>query len=154
MVSWPRSVDPDAPGRRPRRRWTLLLIGIGGAAGTLLRFGIEAAVPVGANGWPSATFVINITGALVLAAFLELLVLTGPDSGWRRRLRLTVGTGMLGGFTTYSSFMVEAALLGGAGQYLIAFGYAALSVVLGFTASWIGISVVNALHRRHLPGTP
>lgn len=153
MVSWPEPVAPGAPGGRPRRRWTLALIGVGGAAGTLMRFGIEAAVPVGGNGWPWPTFLINIAGALVLAALLELLVLTGPDSGWRRRLRLTVGTGMLGGFTTYSSFMVEAALLGGTGQYLIALGYASMSVVLGFTAAWVGISAVNVLHRRHLAGT-
>lgn len=153
MVSWPEPVDPDAPEARPRRRWTLPLIGLGGAVGTLMRFGIESAFPAAPAGWPWATFLINITGALVLAALLELLVLSGPDNGWRRRLRLMVGTGVLGGFTTYSTFMVEAALLGGTGQYLVAFGYAVLSVVLGFTAAWIGISVVGTI-RRHFLASP
>lgn len=130
-----------------------MLVGVGGAGGTLARVGVEAAIPLALDGWPWGTFLINITGAFVLAALLELLVLTGADSGWRRRLRLTVGTGMLGGFTTYSSFMVEAALLGGTGRYLTAFGYAGLSVVLGFTAAGLGMAAVGALHRPH-PAVP
>ncbi len=126
----------------------MLLIGVGGAIGTIARFSIESALPPAANGWPSATFLINISGAFVLAVLLEALSLHGPDDGLRRRIRLGVGTGLLGGYTTYSSFMVETALLGGNGQHLIAFGYAAISVVLGLVAAWAGIATVAALHRR------
>ncbi len=148
MASWPEPMGPAADPTRPRRGVTMLLIGLGGAVGTMVRFGIESAVPPAANGWPTATFFINISGAFILAALLEMLSLQGPDDGWRRQIRLGVGTGVLGGYTTYSSFMVETALLGGNGQYLIAFGYAAISVVLGLIAAWAGMAAVGALHRR------
>lgn len=124
------------------------MVGLGGAVGTVIRFGIESAVPPAANGWPTATFTINISGAFVLAVLLETLSLGGADEGWRRRIRLGLGTGVLGGYTTYSSFMVETALLGEAGQFLIAFGYAAASVVLGLMAALAGMATVGVLHRR------
>ena len=148
MASWPEPVDPDVSAVTHRRRWTLLMIGLGGAVGTLIRWGIELAVPASPDVWPWATFLINITGALILAALLEVLMLSGPDTGWRRRVRLTVGTGVLGGFTTYSSFMVEAARLGGSGNYLLSFGYAAGSVTLGLAAAWLGMVAVGSRHRR------
>ncbi len=147
MASWPEPLDPDAPSKRSRPGWRLLLIGLGGAVGTLVRFGVESTIPPAAGGWPFATFLINISGAFILAALLETLSREGPDDGWRRRIRLGVGTGVLGGYTTYSTFMVETALLGGAGHYLIAFGYAAISVGLGVVAAWAGMAVVSAVHR-------
>lgn len=146
MASWPELADPGSPPKRPGSGWSVPLIGVGGAIGTIMRFSIESALPPAANGWPTATFLINISGAFVLAVLLESLSLHGPDDGWRRRIRLGVGTGVLGGYTTYSSFMVETALLGGNGQYLISFGYAAMSVVLGLVAAWAGIATVAALH--------
>lgn len=147
MTSWPEPVHPDAASTRSRRGQTLLLVGLGGAVGTAVRFAVEEAVSAGANGWPWATFLINTSGALILAALLEALSLTGQDDGWRRQVRLGVGTGVLGGYTTYSSFMVETALLGGVGQYLVAFSYAAVSILLGLLAAWIGMAGVAALHR-------
>ncbi len=148
MVSWPEPLDPDAPSKRSGPGWRLLLIGLGGAVGTMARFGIESTILPAANGWPTATFLINISGAFILAVLLESLSLRGPDDGWRRRIRLGVGTGVLGGYTTYSSFMVETALLGGAGRYLIAFGYAAISVLLGVIAAWAGMTVAITVHHR------
>ncbi len=153
MVSWPQPLDPDSASKRSSPHWRLLLIGLGGAVGTLVRFGVESTFPPAAGGWPLATFLVNISGAFILAALLETLSLQGPDDGWRRRIRLAVGTGVLGGYTTYSTFMVETALLGGASHYLIAFGYAAMSVVLGVAAAWTGIAVVNALYRRRSGAT-
>ncbi len=148
MTSRPEALDPDLAPRRRDRSWTLLLIGTGGAVGTLIRFGIESFVPPAANGWPTGTFVINVSGAFLLAMLLETLSLRGGDDGWRRRIRLGVGTGVLGGYTTYSSFMVEAALLGSGGRYLIAFGYVAVSLVLGVVAAWAGVALVGLAHRR------
>lgn len=148
MVSWPEPLDPDSALKRSSPHWRLLFIGLGGAIGTLVRFGVESTFPPAPGGWPVATFLINLSGAFMLAALLETLSLQGPDDGWRRRIRLGVGTGVLGGYTTYSTFMVETALLGGESHYLIAFGYAAMSVVLGVAAAWIGMTVVNALHHR------
>lgn len=148
MASWQEPIDPDAASKRQGVGWSVLLIFCGGAVGTFLRFTVEEAIPSARDGWPWATFVINVTGAFILAVLLETLTLLGADKGWCRRVRLGVGTGVLGGFTTYSSFMVEAALLGARNHYLSAFGYAAVSALLGLLAALAGMTGVAALHRR------
>ena len=57
-------------------------------------------------------------------------------------------TGVLGGYTTSSTFMVETSRLGSSGHLLIAFGYVAASLLLGFAAAWAGMAGVSALHHR------
>lgn len=141
-------LDPDVARSATGRPVALLLIGLGGVVGTLLRFALETAIPAAPGVWPWATFTINVCGAFVLAVLLEGIALLGPDDGWRRRVRLGVGTGVLGGFTTYSAFMVEAAQLGRSAEYLMALGYIALTVLLGTAAAWAGITAVNAVHHR------
>lgn len=147
---------PPARPHRPLQRdprWLALVL-VGGAVGTGIRDALERANPAPAGGWPWTTFVINVTGSFVLAVLLESLALGGPDAGWRRVLRLGVGTGVLGGFTTYSTFAVETAHLLGAdpggahGAVLVGVGYAVGSVVLGVAAAWAGL----ALARRVLAG--
>jgi CrcB protein len=97
-------------------------------------------------GWPATTLLINIGGALALGALLQAL--TGAaDSGWRRTVRLTLGTGLLGGFTTYSALVAETVELVVAGQASVAVGYALATVLLGGLASWVGLSAVKALQR-------
>lgn len=150
MVSLSRPVDPDAPPSRTGRGWALLLIGMGGALGTMLRAALESAFSPAPGGWPWATFSINVVGAFLLAVLLEALSLLGPDDGWLRGTRLGVGTGVLGGFTTYSAYMVETVQLGEAGGYLLGLGYAATSLFLGFVAAWSGMVAVAALHRRRV----
>ena len=125
-----------------------LLILIGGALGTAIRAALEAASPAQPGGWPWATFLINVTGAFTLGVLLETLIRRGPDSGVRQFLRLGLGTGVLGGYTTYSTFMVETSRLGSSGHLLIAFGYVAASLLLGFAAAWAGMAGVSALHHR------
>ena len=85
---------------------SVLLVFVGGAIGTTVRYLLSAAVPTVA-GIPLITLVINVTGAFVLGWLLEALALRGPDAGPRRDLRLFAGTGILGGYTTYSSFAVD-----------------------------------------------
>jgi fluoride exporter len=126
---------------------TLALILIGGMAGTAVRAGLEAAWPPASGQWPWTTFCINITGSLALGALLEFLG-AGSDDGWRRSVRLGVGTGVLGGYTTYSTFSVETVELLRAGQWLPGLGYAAASVVGGVAAAAAAIAVVRRLRRR------
>lgn len=147
-----RPLDPDVTTVHFGRGQTLLLIGLGGALGTAVRSALETALPAAAGTWPWSTFCINVTGAFVLAVLLESLSVLGPDEGWLRGIRFGVGTGMLGGYTTYSTFMVEAARLGRSGDHVIAFGYVAATVLLGFVAAWAGMSAVSALQRRSRRG--
>ncbi|MCS5717336.1 CrcB family protein [Herbiconiux sp. CPCC 205763] len=123
------------------------LVALGGMAGTAVREAISLGIaPIG--GFPIAIFGINVLGAFVLGALLELLALRGPDEGRRRRIRLLVGTGVLGGFTTYSSFATDTAQLLADGSAGIAILYAFLTLLAGALATWAGIVVAMRLGRR------
>ncbi|WP_181276429.1 fluoride efflux transporter FluC [Brevibacterium oceani] len=112
----------------------------GGTIGTAAREGISLAVPE-IDGIPVAIFAINILGAFLLGLLLESLARCGPDVGGRRRLRILVGTGFMGGFTTYSALATDAASLLGEGRAGIGIGYGLATVVLGGLATWAGIAL-------------
>jgi CrcB protein len=118
-------------------------VATGGAVGTAVRWSVETAYPSEAATFPWATFWVNVTGALALAVLLEVLAVLGPDEGWRRSVRLGVGTGVLGGYTTYSTFIVESALLGRDGELALALGYDVASLALGFAAALTGTLLVS-----------
>lgn len=84
----------------------------------------------------------------MLGVLLETLVRSGPDEGWRRRVRLGCGTGVLGGFTTYSTFVIEAERLLTGGHVAIRAAYALVSVVVGIACALLGIALVRRLPRR------
>ncbi len=115
------------------------LVVAGGAVGTALRATIEDAVPAGVGQWPWATFTINLVGSFLLGVLLALLSGRGPDEGKRRLLRVTFGTGVLGGFTTYSTFIVEVDRLLRDGFAATGTAYAVTSVVLGIAAAFLGM---------------
>lgn len=128
-----------------------LLVAVGATVGTLLRASIELVFPHAPGEWPWATFAINILGSLALGALIEALALRGPDTGRRRMLRLGVGTGVVGGFTTYSTFVVEIDRLATAGAVSMALVYALASVVLGVVAAAIGAGVAASVFGRREP---
>ena len=134
----PRSSSAHPAYRSPRLLAFLAMIAAGGAAGTSLRAVIEQAFAVGVGGWPWATLSINVSGAFVLGFLLEALACYGADSGWRRSLRLTAGTGLLGGYTTYSTFAVEVTQLLDHASYLTGLAYAVTSLALGPAAAAAG----------------
>jgi CrcB protein len=117
------------------------LVFVGGAVGTGLRYWISAVTPHWA-GVPVATFGINVVGALLLGVLLELLAGSNLDSGWSRRLRLGIGTGGLGGFTTYSALATDTVTLA-AGHPGRGVGYALATVTVGAVASIAGIWLVR-----------
>ncbi len=123
------------------------LILVGGMAGTVVRAGLEAAFPPAGGTWPWATFAINISGSLALGVLLELLA-GFDDDGWRRSVRLGVGTGFFGGFTTYSSFSLETVALLRNGDALLGIGYAVSSVTLGIAAALVAMLGVRRLRTR------
>ncbi|MBF4572311.1 CrcB family protein [Herbiconiux sp. VKM Ac-1786] len=126
------------------RAGPVALVAAGGAVGTALRAGIALVVhPVG--GFPVAIFGINIVGAFVLGMLLQALTARGADTGRRRTLRLFVGTGVLGGFTTYSALSSDSAVLLTSGGLALALAYGLATVLLGALASWGGIALGAAL---------
>lgn len=118
------------------------LVALGAMVGTLLRASIELAFPVIVGGWPWATFLINLVGSVALGALLEYIARKGSDTGWRLYIRLGVGTGVIGGFTTYSTFVMDTVSTAQAGAFLVAFGYLASSLSLGILGAALGIVIV------------
>ena len=124
----------------------IALVAAGGAIGTALRYLITLIWPA-AWAAPLGILAINVIGAYVLGLLLELLIARGPDVGRRRALRLGVGTGVLGGFTTYSTLALDTTVLM-ATHPTLGLGYGLATVVLGFAASVAGIWSAKLLDRR------
>lgn len=124
----------------------IALVAAGGAVGTAARYGLAEALPA-AGGWPTATFVENLVGATLLGVLLEVLVRRGPESPRGRLVRLTVGTGVLGGFTTFSSLAIEVERLLADGRVALGLAYALVSVAAGFVCCLAGIAVSARRHR-------
>lgn len=150
-------VDPFRPSSRRKRDSGLpahhhpgliVLVFIGGSFGAVSRYGLSHFLG-SPDGFPIATLAENVGGAFLLGVLLEALSRRGPDHGRRRQLRLLLGTGFLGGFTTYSSFAVDTVHLLGDGETFRAIIYLALTILLGATASFAGIwSAATQHHDR------
>jgi fluoride exporter len=132
-------------------RWIPLIM-LGGCLGTAARAGLETRFPPTLAALPWTTLTINLIGSFVLGVLLEALSAAGPDRGARRAMRLTLGTGILGGFTTYSTFMVETAERLGSGHALLAIAYLVCGVILGLLAAALGISTASRMHRARREG--
>lgn len=116
-----------------------LLAALGGALGALARWGLAEALP-SPGGWPWATLLVNLTGCLLLGALLAVLATRSPEPSWARPF---LGAGVLGGYTTYSTFAVQVVDLVDGGALLLAAGYVLVSVVGGIAAVALGAGTVR-----------
>ncbi len=126
----------------------MLLVLLGGMLGAPARYAVDTLLPGVPDGFPWSTFTVNVAGAFALGLLLESLVRSGEDRGGRRRLRLLIGTGFLGAFTTYSSFAVQLVLLAHDGRVGMAFGYAAASLATGLAAVAAGVFLAGRPRSR------
>lgn len=124
------------------------IVALGGALGSAARYGVSHALPP-QHGLPVGTLVENLAGAFLLGVLLESLLRAGREDATRRRLRLGLGTGVLGGFTTYSALALEVQRLWAGGDVPLAVGYGFGTVVLGFVAATTGIVVGARRASRH-----
>jgi fluoride exporter len=145
----PRDRDPGLAPRPPRRvsLASLGLVWLGGSAGTAARYLIGRVVPQ-PSGVPVATVAINVLGACALGFLLESLGRRRPDPARGSRLRLLLGTGFLGGFTTYSALAVDTVWLARSGTALLAVVYASVTVVVGALAALAGVALSARRGRR------
>ncbi|MBS1615695.1 MAG: fluoride efflux transporter CrcB [Bacteroidetes bacterium] len=105
-----------------------LLVGIGGAAGSMLRYGISWLLPRGMHGFPWSTFLTNIAGCFLIGLLAGMM----PGNHWLRRTGwFLLGTGLCGGFTTFSSFALESIVLTQEGMSLKAAAYLIASIGIG-----------------------
>jgi CrcB protein len=139
---------PGAARTRRARPAVLAVILAGGLLGTIARYGVTRALPTPAGGFPAATFIVNATGAFVLGLLLAALLERGRPAPL---LRPFAATGVLGGWTTYSSMVVDATTLGHEGNLSWAAGYLALTLVVGVTATVLGIALGRARVQAPVP---
>jgi CrcB protein len=132
---------------RRARPAVLASILAGGFLGTLARYEVSLAWPTSNGHFPTATFVINTSGAFLLGLLLAILLERRHPT---RYLRPFAATGVLGGWTTYSSLVVEATTLGKSGDVALAGGYLALTLVCGVIAVTLGIALGRS--RMSTPG--
>jgi fluoride exporter len=115
-----------------------LLVGLGGALGSMLRYAFYLAITV--KQFPLATLVVNITGSFIIGIVLALSV---KDEGFANNWKLFLATGVCGGFTTFSAFSAENISLLENEKYIAALTYIALSIVLGIAAAWLGFTIAK-----------
>ena len=121
-----------------------VLAALGGAIGALARWALAEAIPASPAGWPWATLLVNLLGCLLLGLLVAALAERAPGSPW---VRPFLGVGVLGGFTTYSTFAVDAVLLADGGAVVLAAGYVLASVVGGLLAVVAGLAAGRAATR-------
>jgi CrcB protein len=143
----------------PKTRWTdplfrltrhkMLLVMLGGALGTLLRYEIGEWVKTqtwAQGGFPYATFFINITGSFILGAAAIIMFERLPPE--YTTLYALVGVGFCGGYTTFSSFELETYNLIRDGSWRLALVYVVGSVIAGFISVVLAVMLVRLV----LPG--
>lgn len=118
---------------------TLAAVALGGATGSLLRWGVESVLPASPGALPVGTLLVNVVGSAVLGA---LVVLLGRSASVAAPHRAFLTTGLLGGFTTFSTYAVQVALLGGASLAAAAV-YTLLTPALCVGAAWAGAAAVR-----------
>ncbi|TFV55354.1 fluoride efflux transporter CrcB [Geodermatophilus sp. DF01-2] len=122
-----------------------LLAALGGVLGALARWGVGTALPSSPGGWPWATLLVNLTGCLLLGALTATLTARSPEPAWARPF---LAVGVLGGYTTYSAFAVEAVGLLDAGAVALAVGYVLVSVLGGVLAVAAGALAARGRRAR------
>lgn len=124
----------------------LLVISVGGALGSLGRWGVGELLPWSGRGFPWATFVENLSGGFLLGGLMVFLL-----DVWTPRpyLRPFLGVGVLGGYTTFSTYMLETHDLLADGQAALAATYLFGTLVAGVLAVWLGVAAARfAVHLR------
>jgi CrcB protein len=118
-----------------------VLVFLGAGIGGALRHGANLLVPrMVVTSFPLHTLIINVVGSLAMGVVAEYFALrSGLPQSWR----LFLTTGILGGFTTFSAFSLDAALLYERGQLLAAAAYVLLSVALSIGGLFLGLAVVR-----------
>ncbi|WP_395671669.1 fluoride efflux transporter CrcB [Phenylobacterium sp.] len=121
---------------------TLLYVGLGGALGAVGRYlvGVQANRAFGA-GWPYGTFAVNVAGGLLMGFLAGVLAHKGGAD--QERWRLLLGVGVLGGFTTFSAFSLDLALMIERRAYGAAGVYALVSVLFSTAALFAGLMLAR-----------
>lgn len=123
--------------------WRVLgVVSAGGVLGALARYGLTLAVPHRPGTFPWAIFAVNVSGCLCIGA---LIVLVTEALAAPRLLRPFLGTGVLGGYTTFSTAMVDTDRLFGDGAVAVGLLYLSGTLFAALAAAWVGATLTRRL---------
>lgn len=145
--------DGAAPGPAARRRPPVLrgqgpaveVVAVGGALGAAARYGAGLLWPTGPAGFPWTTLLVNVVGCAVIGVFLVVITEGRPA---HPLVRPFFGTGVLGGFTTFSTYAADFRRLVAEGRPGPAAAYLALTLLAALAAVWAAAAVTRGLLRR------
>lgn len=152
-------VDPDVvvrPRAARRERWrgqgpVLAVVAVGGATGACARYGAGLLWPTASGAFPWTTLAVNAVGCAVIGVFMVLIT-----DVWtaHRLVRPFFGTGVLGGFTTFSTYAVDTNQLLDGGHPRTALGYLALTLCTALAAVWAAAHLTRrvTVRRNHAIG--
>ncbi|MDQ8707601.1 CrcB family protein [Streptomyces sp. LHD-70] len=130
---------------------TLAAVAVGGVLGAAARYGASLIWPTPAGAFPWTTLGVNVVGC---AAMGVLMVVITEGRQRHRLVRPFLGTGVLGGFTTYSTYAVDIERLTDLREVRAAFGYLALTLVAALAAVWLAATTtrraLNATRTTHM----
>lgn len=133
------------PGRDwHAHRWVLPVVALGGVIGASARYALELGWPVRSGDFPVATFVTNASGCLLIGMLMVQVVEVG---GVHPLLRPFLGVGVLGGFTTFSTYAVQTRTLWAGGHPALASLYFLLTPMAALVSVGAGVVLARSLHR-------
>ena len=139
---------PTVPDRAFRllraRRDILLVIAVGGALGAVARYGMARGLPHAAGQLPWSTLLTNVAGCFAIGVLMVVVVERLPSN---RLVRPFLGTGLLGGFTTFSTYAVDTRALLAAGRPAVAAAYLFGTLVLGLLAVVVALRATERVLR-------
>lgn len=139
--------------RPPHLRWApIALVAVGGAFGAASREGLSLVIPK-LGEVPISIAIINVVGAFLLGYLYEAVTRLDSARPTGKNLKLLLGTGYCGGFTTYSSLATDTAVLFRDGLPWVAVAYSAGTVLIGALTTWLGIAVASSINSRMRPHT-
>ena len=137
-------VDRPAPAPDRPRDWdpaVLAVIAVGGVLGAETRYGLSVLLPHQPGGWPWATWLVNTSGCFLIGVLMVVITeVTSPH----RLVRPFLGVGVLGGYTTFSTAMVDVHQMALAGRPGPALGYLAATVTAAVGAAFAGATATRA----------
>ena len=137
----PASVPPHSPAGK----WDVLTaIGAGGALGSLARYGVSVVLPHSRGQFAFSTFAANVSGCLLIGILMALLI-TAPAP--HRLLRPFLGIGVLGGYTTFSTYAVDTLDLVTTGHPVTGLSYALGTVACALLATFVGHEITRAVRK-------
>ena len=153
------AIDPDVDVRVRSQRWELVrwrgpvlaVIALGGGLGALARHGLSRALPSPSGGFPWATFTANVLGCLLIGVLMVLVTEVGNA---HRLVRPFLGVGLMGGFTTFSTYALEFHRLLRPGSAGAAFTYLGGTLLCAMLAVLVGAWITRAAASRVRPPEP